>query len=338
MAPILKFHILFDFTNDPYGGGNQFLKALRDVFNAAGKYADAASDASVFLYNSHHVPEKVWTMRQRHGKAVFIHRVDGPMSCYSREKDTRDRITYLMNVFADGTVFQSRYSLEANLAFGLKAQSPYALISNAPDPHIFYPGERPRRPGGKLSLVATSWSGNIKKGFDVYSWLDDNLDFSQFDMTFIGNSPVAFRNIKHVPPLPSRELAEELRKRDVYLTASVNDPCSNALLEAMHCGLVPVARRSGGHPEIVSDESLLFERAEEIPGILQRINGSRERVWPSLRLQAICDIADQYERFAEEVFHGERRELPAKKFDDTVQALKLLLGLRKKTFLEKVFG
>lgn len=327
---MIQFHIFFNFTDGPFGGGNQFLKALREALRKSGQYAEAPSAADVFLYNSHHEPEAVWKAKKAFPNAVFIHRMDGPMSKYSRDKDVRDTITYLLSEFADGTVFQSCYSLTANMSQGMVLREPHTIISNAPDPGIFYP-KKPKARSGKLSLVATSWSGNIKKGFDVYEWLDNNLDFSRYEMTFIGNSPVEFKNITLISPLPSVQLADELRKRDVYITASRNDPCSNALIEALNCGLVSLARNSGGHPEIVGEKSLLFDEPTEIPGILERVDSEYDAIRQRLAIRTIEDIARQYSDFAALVMRQKKRALPEKQFRQTVDAIRAALGLEKES-------
>lgn len=326
----MNIHILFDFIQGPYGGGNQFLKALKNEFIRRGEYCNDPLQASVVIFNSHHLPENVWSVKQANKEAVFIHRLDGPMRLFTSATDKRDSIAYLMNSFANGTVFQSEYSHKGNIAQGLNALTPHTVISNAPDPKIFYP-KKPKARSGKLSLVATSWSGNIKKGFDVYEWLDNNLDFSRYEMTFIGNSPVEFKNITLISPLPSVQLADELRKRDVYITASRNDPCSNALIEALNCGLVSLARNSGGHPEIVGEKSLLFDEPTEIPGILERVESEYDAIRQCLAIRTIEDIARQYSEFAALVMQQEKRTLSGKQFRQTVDAIRAALGLEKES-------
>ena len=59
----------------------------------------------------------------------------------------------------------------------------------------------------------------------------------------------------------------------MYLAASRDDPCSNALLEALACGLPAVFLRSGGHPELVGEAGLGFDEAEELPPLLDRLVG-----------------------------------------------------------------
>ena len=86
-------------------------------------------------------------------------------------------------------------------------------------------------------------------------------------MTFVGRTPVAVRARPGRRAARRRpQLAELLRAQDVYLAASRDDPCSNALLEALACGLPAVFRRSGGHPELVGEARARFDEPEELAG------------------------------------------------------------------------
>lgn len=142
-------------------------------------------------------------------------------------------------------------------------KKPQVVIHNAPDPNIFYPPQE-RNKAKKVRLVATSWSTNERKGFDIYRYLDENLDFSSYTFTFIGNTPVAFRNIEQKLTMSSEELAEELREHNLFVHASLMESCSNSLIEAINCGLVPVVRKNTSHPEIVSCGGLLFEGVDDV--------------------------------------------------------------------------
>ena len=50
----MKINIFLDIKSGPYGGGNQFLKALRDFFIKKDVYSTSAKNADVILFNSHH--------------------------------------------------------------------------------------------------------------------------------------------------------------------------------------------------------------------------------------------------------------------------------------------
>lgn len=306
MATGPHLHVLFEFKEGPWGGGNQFLKALASQLRRGGRYAESADDADVIVFNSHHQLDVAIDLRNRFPDKAFIHRVDGPIALSRGRLDLSDRIIFSSNAgLADGTVFQSEWSRKMSLDLGLKPSGRVATILNAPDPAIFgnKTARRQRSTNEKVRLVSTSWSTNPAKGFDVYQWLDAHLDFSAFEYTFVGNSPVEFRNIGCVKPLDSQLLADVLRESDVFITASRNDACSNSLLEAMHSGLPALAVNSGGNPEIVGTGGLLFDRAEEIPDLLRRISASSTPV-PAAALPDLESVAAQYEQFASAVFAG----------------------------------
>ena len=269
--------IIHEFKKPPYGGGNQFLLALKAQFERMGVDVGArrvGARTTKVLFNSFNF-DMDWLRCQladRHRRGIAtIHRVDGPISAYrGRDFQIDEAIFRINRELADATVFQSRFSLEKHLEIGLDFGANAHVIMNTVNPNIFFPLPDPPEPqskGGRLRIVATSWSNNPRKGADVYRWLDEHLDFSTYEMTFVGNVQAEFKNIRMLPARPSQALAEELRKNHVYMTASLDDPCSNALLEGLACGLPALYRKSGGHPEIVKEAGLGFDAAEEIPAL-----------------------------------------------------------------------
>ena len=50
------------------------------------------------------------------------------------------------------------------------------------------------------------------KGFNYLSYIDKNLDFSKFEMSFIGNTPIKFKNIKIFRPMSPKNLQKKLKK------------------------------------------------------------------------------------------------------------------------------
>ena len=300
MAEEARFNIQFEFRDSLFGGANQFLKALKAELVRRETYADDPVDADVVLFNSHHHVDRVLTLRRQLPATVFIHRVDGPMRLYTGPDDSRDAMVNRANrTLADATVFQSHWSRRANKKLGFPDSPFEAVIGNAPDPAVFnVETHEPPRPGEKIRIIATGWSPNPNKGFDVYSALDRDLDFDRFDMTYVGRTPVEFVNISVVPPCTPAEVAIHLRRSHVFITASLNDPCSNALIEALHCGLPALARNDGGHPEIVGDGGELFTDAREIPALSERVIRDYQRYRANIHLPTISDIAEQYLNFA----------------------------------------
>jgi len=293
----VKIYIEYKFEEGSWGGGNQFLKNLRKEFENR-KILSNFSDANFILFNSHQDFKKIIYLKNQDPRKLFIHRVDGPMRLYNKMSDHRDHIVYDLNSkIADGTVFQTKWSYESNLSLGMNPTKNYDIIQNACDPEIFFK-KNTKNKTEKIRIISTSWSNNINKGFNTYKYLDNNLDFDKYEYVFAGNSPFEFNNIKKLGALHSKDLAEELRKSDIYITASKNDPCSNSLIEAISCGLTCYALDSGGHPEILNNNNYLFENEESILKILDKISEVPES---SLLGDDISDITDQYISFFKKI-------------------------------------
>lgn len=290
----MRLHILKELIDGPWGGGNQFLKNLRNAWRAEGIYAESPVDAQGILLNSHHnLPDAV-ILKYRFPEKVFVHRLDGPIYLGRKNGQKLDNfIFYAAGLISEGVVFQSAFSRGLCLAAGMKTPQVESTIMNAPDPNLFYP-KKGHKIGKKGRLIATSWSTNSTKGFDIYEFLDQHLDFERFQMTFVGNSSVQFKNIQLVPPQNSADLAMLLREHDIFITASRVDPCSNSLVEGLHCGLPAVARKSGGHPEIVGEAGTLFKGEDDVIDAINKVADNYEFYRNRITLPNISQVAAQY--------------------------------------------
>ncbi len=290
--------IVHDFVSPPYGGGNQFLLGLRRYLLAQGIGVGTnriGSRAKAILFNSFNF-DFAPLRRAPRKRLRMIHRVDGPIAGYRGYDDGTDqRISDINRELADVTIFQSEYSLMAHEERGLELRRP-VVIPNAADPEIFHArGRRSFDPSQKVRVVAAAWSDNVRKGADALQWLDGHLDFDRYSVTFVGRiGSFRFRNIEVLAPVTSRQLAEILRDHDVYLAPSMNDPCSNALIEAMACGLPVVFLRSGGHPELVAQGGCGFDAVEEIPAALARLVAGYRRFQGSLSPPRMTHVARLY--------------------------------------------
>jgi glycosyltransferase involved in cell wall biosynthesis len=169
------------------------------------------------------------------------------------------------------------------------------LIRNAVDAAIFHPPPAPwPLEDGKVRLIASSWSTNPRKGAETLTWLDENLDRSRHEMTFVGQPLARFEHIATVGPVDSHGVAELLRSHHVYVAASESDPSSNALLEALACGLPAAFLASGGHPELVGEGGLPFEAADELPDVLDRLVAELDERRAAISVPRLVDVAGRY--------------------------------------------
>ena len=97
-----------------------------------------------------------------------------------------------------------------------------------------------------------------------------------------------------MPPVASDALAGLLRQHDVFIIASRNAPCSNALIEALVSGLPAICLTSGGHPEIVGEAGFGFTSDEVIPNLLDRLIEDYATRRSMIAIPTIDDVADRY--------------------------------------------
>jgi glycosyltransferase involved in cell wall biosynthesis len=293
-ADLAVFH---DFHQPPYGGGNQFLLALVRELEGRGLSVEAnrlSGNTPTCLFNSFNFDFQRLRRFAREG-ARMVHRVDGPIGVYRGFDDGTDtRIVEVNRELAQATILQSNYSLASHRELGLDLRDPI-VIQNAADPAIFHPPSvREPLNGRRVRVIATSWSDNPRKGADALEWLDRNLDHDRYELTFAGRTHSRFRRINVVGPLASNPLANLLREHDAYIAASRDDPCSNALIEALTCGLPAAFLRSGGHPELVGEAGVGFDDPEELPAALSQLASELDRRRAAIRVPSLSDVADRY--------------------------------------------
>ena len=293
-----KVGLWHKFFAPPYGGGNQFMLALRHALHKRGITVvenQLRPDVDVYLLNSVHFDvERFLEFAQRH-RLRAVHRIDGPIHLIRGFDRDKDELCFELNKrFAAATVLQSTWTYQRIAEMSYQPVKP-VIIRNAVDPSVFHPhGRVPFDPSRKIRLIATSWSNNVRKGGPIYKWLEAQLDWDRFEFTFVGNGGVPFNRIKSIPAVPSEELAEILREHDIYITASQNDPCSNAVLEALACGLPVVYRNDGGHPELVGYGGLPFVDQEEILPQLERIAANYDMFQRLISVPTMDEVAETY--------------------------------------------
>jgi glycosyltransferase involved in cell wall biosynthesis len=300
-----KIHILFEIKEGPWGGGNQFLRSLKKHLQSIHVYDENIATAEVVLFNSHQCAKEAAKVKLSYPKKCFIHRIDGPMRLYSLRNDERDDIVFIANkCLADATIFQSAWSQEQNHRLGLHQNSFETVIPNAPEPSIFNrQGKTSFSKDHKIRLIATSWSPNWKKGFQVYQWLDANFDFNKYEMVFVGKSPVKFKNIEHISPLSSKNIAEKLKENDIFIFASPIEACSNSLLEALHCGLPVVGIDGSSNPKLIGKGGEIFTCCDEIPNLLEKIAKNYNKYQANICNPSMKEVGEQYYDFMTQVHH-----------------------------------
>ena len=218
----LKIHILYKTSTSPWGGGNQFLDYLKSKLKKKNCYANEIS-SDVILFNSHHDINNLLKLKYIYQDTKkFVHRIDGPIKNYRNDGYRVDKLIFLINKYlADGTIFQSNYSLKKTKLL-TNINNPIKIIYNEANKKFFFKKRyKYKSKNKKISLLSVSWSDNMLKGFKYLKYLDDNLDFDKYKMNFIGNTPVKFKNINIIPPVKSKELGKRIRQTDIFIFPSI---------------------------------------------------------------------------------------------------------------------
>jgi glycosyltransferase involved in cell wall biosynthesis len=293
-ADLAVFH---EFAPPPSGGGNQFLAGLVRELRRRGLEVEVnriSGGTPVCLFNSFNFDDRRMRRFARAG-CRMVHRVDGPIGVYRGFDDGTDsHIAELNRMYADATVFQSRYSLEKHRELGLELRDP-VVIPNAPDPAVFNAEDRaPLVAGEPVRLITTSWSDNPRKGADVLAELERRLDPARFTLTFVGRTATPFERARMIPPEPSAEVARLLREHHVFVFASLNEACSNSLLEALACGLPALYVDSGSNAEVVGAGGLVFTDAEDAVTKLDELAARWAELQAAIRVPSLVETADRY--------------------------------------------
>ena len=294
---VALFH---DFAPAPAGGGHQTLRAVTGELRRRGVRVGIntlSPGTRAVLFNSFNfdIARFEWFAARVSDECRMVHRVGAVTSLYRGFDDGTDEVVAGLNRrFADATIAISQATIDMYGRIGIALVSP-RVIHNGTDPAIFNArGRIPFDRGRRTRLVAVSWSDNPRKGGPFYRWLESELDWERYELTYVGNTQESFRRATVVPPLPSRELADLLRTQDVFVTATENDAYSNALVEALCCGLPAIYLDSGGSSEAVKDAGFGFTDREQVPALLDRLRDEYEDRQARISLPTLAQVTDGY--------------------------------------------
>ena len=270
----MKISIGTNIKDGPWGGGNLFAINLTKFLKSNGHdVCDNLKDddIDIILITEPRITSEssaftdidvLSYLKFKNKNALVVHRIN---ECDERKNTNYVNSTLIKaNKTADGTVFVSNWLKNLFVKQGIKNQNLNVILGGA-DSEIFNSKLKEKYiEGEKFKIVTHHWGNNWNKGFDVYSKLDTLLENpawrSKIDFTYVGNLPkdFQFRNAKHVTPLSGLGLANELKKHDIYVTASLNEPSGNHHIEAAQCGLPLLYIDSGGIPEYCHNYGLMF--------------------------------------------------------------------------------
>ena len=191
-------------------------------------------------------------------------------------------------------IFQSNFCRESFYDLGMQPRS-WDIIHNGVPASVFFPNSTFKVDARKIKLIAMSWSKNTLKGFGTIaklSMLDD------VEVSFIGNWPSTI-NCEKVTLLGAKtekEIALILRRFNGFIHAALNEPSSNAIIEALSSGLPILYKNSGGNRELAGEfgTELTDNLKISISNFREHIKEYRERILDNIHRFSIEYVADLY--------------------------------------------
>ena len=270
----MKISIGTKIRKGPWGGGNLFAINLKNYLEEKGhKVLNDLSEDDIDIIllteprktsesSSFTHVDVLKYLTCVNNSSLVVHRIN---ECDER-KGTNFVNKFLIeaNQVADSTIFVSTWLQNLFFQQQIDKKNCKVILSGANkevfNNNNFIPWDGSR----KLKIVTHHWGANWNKGFDIYSLLDQMLSDSKYSekisFTYIGNVPKGFKfeNTRQVDPLEGKELASEIKKNHLYLTASLNEPSGNHHIEAAQCGLPILYIDSGGIPEYCKGFGISF--------------------------------------------------------------------------------
>jgi hypothetical protein len=236
-------------VDGPWGGGNLFLTNMCKYFTEKGHHVTHQIEDNIdviFIINPRYdslgisINEAI-RYKKKHPNTLIVQRIN---DCDSR-KNTQgvDEMLIQCSQYIDVTIFVSFWMKKYFINRGWKCNNNFVVINGVETETI----KVDKIKNGKINIVTHHWSNNYLKGFDVYDAIDKFVATnSSFTFTYIGRDRGTFSHTTLIQPLHGEELYKNLKKYDVYISASRFDPGPNHILESISCNLPTYVHKDGG--------------------------------------------------------------------------------------------
>jgi hypothetical protein len=260
----MKISIGSRIINGPWGGGNLFVLNLKKYLIENGHtvvHDLCHKDIDIILLTDPRSRKESSSTFNHQDIKKYKKKVNPNVTVIQRINECDERKgTNFINKFyleasdcADHIIFVSNWLRNIYIDIGMPPNKTSVIMSGA-DENIFNTTNSAVLNKEKIKFVTHHWSAHMNKGFDIYKKFDELLSktkYQNLEFIYIGNIPaeVSFENTLVKEPLAGSLLATEIKKNNIYLTASINEPSGNHHIEAAQCGLPILYLESGGIPE-----------------------------------------------------------------------------------------
>ena len=300
---------------EAYGGGSHFVTAMVDYLERQGHSVifqmqennSIIDDIDViFLIDprpgdiGYSINHAIAYKNQVNKNVKIIHRVN---ECDARKNTNfMDDILVETSKHTDKTIFISNWLKDYFIEKGFKNAKNASVIYNGCNIDHFYPSKN-KKTNDTIKIVTHHWSDNWMKGFDLYKFIDQEIAGSRFEFTYVGRYCKEYKpeNTKIIEPLWGPDLGKELRKHDIYVTASRFEPCGMHHVEGAASGMPVIYYKDcGGINELCKNHGEEYFDFNDFKLKLELIANNIEKYKNKINYEKL-DIEKCCEKFYQEI-------------------------------------
>lgn len=185
--------------------------------------------------------------------------------------------------YMSGVVSVSSKNLQECLSLGLINKAKSIVIPNAVDGGLFYPRNKTelrKKYCFNDDDFIVSFTGQFipRKGTLRLSQALESLKDDNIKAIFMGRGPEVptYKNILHSGTVNHDELANYLACSDLFVLPTENEGCSNAIIEAMACGLPIVSTDAPFNHDILNETNSIMidcHNVDQIAAAIKKLKG-----------------------------------------------------------------
>jgi glycosyltransferase involved in cell wall biosynthesis len=294
------------------GGPESFKRKLAKGLNDAG--VQVTFDKNDYPYDAVLVVAVTrdfkWLFQCKRRGIPIIHRLDGfhwysrTLGLASKRRWHENILNRMMRVihdhFADYVVYQSQFIADWWSREHGASRAPFTVIHNGVDTDVFSPGAGSSTQGNGISLVSVEGSYAVHDlvfRIPIETWRLVNSVNGSTRLQMLGHVPGPFLSLApqdssiDIRTVSNAELPDYLRAATAYVSAEINPPCPNAVIEALACGTPVVGFNTGSLSELVPENAGICVEYGGDPWKLDEPN-----------MDALADaalkVASDYERYS----------------------------------------
>ncbi len=209
---------------------------------------------------------------------------------------------YLKN--SDYVFFQSKFCKKCCDNHIYKRKRDYKILYNAVNTNEFIPGKKIETDYIPILKIGTYNEKNCWRIFDIIETIRiiNHSSKLQFKVSIVGSIDKILKSralelihkykmkdqIYFFGKTSQEKIVKLMQKHLIFLTTKLNDPCSNAIIEAMSCGLPVIFHNSGGNLELVRNAGWGFGKKNTT---IDEISYNREDLLLTLKNISKKDIS-----------------------------------------------